>query len=646
MNVEDVLPRLEGVIGRAPQWHARCPAHDDRNASLSISVGDDGRVLLTCWAGCDLAAIVHAIGLGVRDLFPANGSRPPTSFAQAASSVALPTERELAKYAERLQRDERMLAEAWEAKGWRHGTLAALGIGLVADRLTIPVYGLDETLVQFLRYSPDGSRKPKMLAEKGHPRTPLVLIVDDTNAIWLVEGEADAISLAHVGLNVIGVPGVGARARAEWLDAARGRALIVCMDNDDAGRDAVRRWAPVAHEVGSEARVVEWVDKPDKYDVGDLVREHRDDPGRARELLLALGAEARPIEPTERVQATENDDVVEADMPRQLLLGDSVLDLPDEIPAVWGDGQIVAWAEGETMMLCGDPGLGKTTLAQRLTLACCGLGDGTVLGLPVADDGRRVLYIAADRPAQALRSLARMVSDADRAVLRERLLIWRGAPPVDVVADPASLRDWVLGLDDVGTMIMDSLKDMAAGLTKDEVGSGVDRAFRLLCDAAVRAASLHHLRKLTGDASRTSKRVLDDVYGSRHLTGGAGSVLLLSGEPGGVTVELSTLKPIADPVGPLSVTIVHDTGVMIASARPDPLAVLVGAGSSGVNAAELAKELGYPDDRAGKARARRDGDRLVRDGLADVETGTRMIATRWFVTDEGRAALDRAETGP
>ncbi|MBS0194780.1 MAG: DNA primase [Proteobacteria bacterium] len=49
---------------------ARCPAHKDRNASLSVAEGSDGRVLVKCFAGCDVLAIVHAVGLEVADLFP------------------------------------------------------------------------------------------------------------------------------------------------------------------------------------------------------------------------------------------------------------------------------------------------------------------------------------------------------------------------------------------------------------------------------------------------------------------------------------------------------------------------------------------------------------------------------------------------
>ncbi len=47
-----------------------CPAHSDRDPSLGISEGDDGRALLYCFAGCTIHDICAAIGLTPKDLFP------------------------------------------------------------------------------------------------------------------------------------------------------------------------------------------------------------------------------------------------------------------------------------------------------------------------------------------------------------------------------------------------------------------------------------------------------------------------------------------------------------------------------------------------------------------------------------------------
>ena len=67
----DIISRLENVREVAPgKWTASCPAHDDRNPSLAISYGDDGRLLMHCRAYCSIHDIVDSLGISLGDLFP------------------------------------------------------------------------------------------------------------------------------------------------------------------------------------------------------------------------------------------------------------------------------------------------------------------------------------------------------------------------------------------------------------------------------------------------------------------------------------------------------------------------------------------------------------------------------------------------
>jgi len=67
--LHNLLNRLESVREVRGGWKSRCPAHDDPDPSLSVSLGIDGRVLLHCFGGCDTASVLHVIGLKFRDLF-------------------------------------------------------------------------------------------------------------------------------------------------------------------------------------------------------------------------------------------------------------------------------------------------------------------------------------------------------------------------------------------------------------------------------------------------------------------------------------------------------------------------------------------------------------------------------------------------
>jgi hypothetical protein len=71
-QADALLSKLHGVQGRGPRWRAICPAHDSKHNSRTLAVfeTDDGRVLLRCHAGCEVAAIVGAVGMDLADLFP------------------------------------------------------------------------------------------------------------------------------------------------------------------------------------------------------------------------------------------------------------------------------------------------------------------------------------------------------------------------------------------------------------------------------------------------------------------------------------------------------------------------------------------------------------------------------------------------
>lgn len=67
------LRRLGGLRKKYRGWSAICPAHDDKNPSLDIDEGRDGRILVHCWAGCSAEAIARAVNLSLSDLCPDEG---------------------------------------------------------------------------------------------------------------------------------------------------------------------------------------------------------------------------------------------------------------------------------------------------------------------------------------------------------------------------------------------------------------------------------------------------------------------------------------------------------------------------------------------------------------------------------------------
>lgn len=83
MIAVDVAERLGARSSGEGSWSAVCPAHEDRNPSLSIATGENGGVVVHCHAGCSTADVVAAAGLAMLDLAPpkhANDDHPIATY--------------------------------------------------------------------------------------------------------------------------------------------------------------------------------------------------------------------------------------------------------------------------------------------------------------------------------------------------------------------------------------------------------------------------------------------------------------------------------------------------------------------------------------------------------------------------------------
>jgi replicative DNA helicase len=230
---------------------------------------------------------------------------------------------------------------------------------------------------------------------------------------------------------------------------------------------------------------------------------------------------------------------------------------PEKISSLWGQDDEVLWAPGEALMIVGPDGVGKTTLQQQLWLARAGLRD-ELLGLPVKPAEGIAVYLAMDRPAQAARSLRRMVDqdDADAvATMRDRLAVWKGPLPLNVLERPQTLADWLEAeFPGVSDVFIDSLKDLAPKLSDEEQTSKLNMARQELVARGLEVVEGHHQRK--EQRGQGAPKELADVYGNRWLTAGTGSVLLLWGKPGDLVVDLLHLKQPLEEFGPHK--LIHD----------------------------------------------------------------------------------------
>lgn len=292
-----------------------------------------------------------------------------------------------------------------------------------------------------------------------------------------------------------------------------------------------------------------------------------------------------------------------------------ILDAPDQLPNIWGEGDESLWARGEALMICGPPGVGKTTLTGQLVRGLIGL-QTEVLGLPVQATEKKVLYLAMDRPAQIARGLRRAFKESEREVLAESLLFWEGPPPGDVAKHPAVLLS-LAQIAEADVVIIDSVKDAAVGLTEDEVAAGYNRARQNCLAHGVEVLELHHMVKRGAGGNKPTE--LADVYGSAWLTAGAGSVMLLWGAAGDPIVSMSHLKQPAGEVGPWRLEHDHQRGTTSIFHGADVLSLAAGGGRDGVSPTAAARLMFDAEDptEAQKKKAARKLQRLVDQGLLE-----------------------------
>ncbi|MBI2304631.1 MAG: DUF3631 domain-containing protein [Chloroflexi bacterium] len=240
MQIEDFLSRLQGVQRKGKGWLARCPAHNDPKPSLSISE-KDGKLLLYCFAGCPTEAVVAALGLEMKDLFPypapahsKNSAKPKPKVTRYEIRNA---QGQLEAIHERVDKPDGSKTFMW------HGPDGSLALGGRAVS-SLPLYGSEK-----LAQPGPGSR------------------------VVVVEGEKAAASLMARGIPAVGtVCGAGVTPDSEVLRYLLPFAVILWTDNDEPGRQHMAKIAAELRALGHHSiKVVSWPEAPEKGDAADFL---------------------------------------------------------------------------------------------------------------------------------------------------------------------------------------------------------------------------------------------------------------------------------------------------------------------------------------------------------------------------------------
>jgi hypothetical protein len=222
MNVADLVHQLD-ARPNGDGWSAKCPAHDDRTPSLSISEGADSRILLKCHAGCGTEEIVAALGLKLSDLFASNGSTVPPRARSSARIVAT---------YDYPDANGKLLFQTvrYEPKDFRQRRPDGHG------GWTWKLDGIEPVLFRLPEVSKD--------VREGLP-------------IFICEGEKDVLRIVDHGFTATCNPMGAKKWRDSYSETLCGADVIIIADKDKKGRDHAQFVASKLHGIAKFVRVIE-----------------------------------------------------------------------------------------------------------------------------------------------------------------------------------------------------------------------------------------------------------------------------------------------------------------------------------------------------------------------------------------------------
>jgi hypothetical protein len=232
VNIDDVISRLQQVKRSGTGYMARCPAHEDKDPSLSVDSGTDGRVLINCHAGCSPDAIVRALGLELRDLFTDESGNGQGR-------------------GRRWTKDE--ADEELRRRGIRPETAQQFHVEVDIERQAW-CYPLGRRRGKKYKAFPNGNGRAKYWVPQGQRQGVYHLgPCSNREHTWLVEGEPDVWIMHQAGMHAFTfTSGAGSVPRDAALEvAAAGIGLVhIVYDRDEAGRSGAQKAAEALRKAG------------------------------------------------------------------------------------------------------------------------------------------------------------------------------------------------------------------------------------------------------------------------------------------------------------------------------------------------------------------------------------------------------------
>lgn len=307
---ELILPALDMVKPSGGGYVARCPAHQDNRASLSIGYGKTQPVVFNCHAGCDPDKILAEFGLKWEDL-----SNP----------------RETKQFSD----------DEWTPAG------PAVAIYDYRDEDGKLLFQVCRTAAkEFRQRIPDPTAKKGWTWKLGETRRVLyrlpqvIKAVEEGRQIWIAEGEKDVHALEAAGMVATCSPMGAGKWRPEYSEVLRDAVVCIVADRDDAGQAHARQVWDSLDGVADSMQILEAAKGKDAHD-------HLSAGFGLHEFVQTRTTEVEPV-PEPSIGFWEF--IHQADEPYDWI-----------VPGIL--------ERGDRLIITGAEGLGKTSLVRQISVA-------------------------------------------------------------------------------------------------------------------------------------------------------------------------------------------------------------------------------------------------------------------------------------
>ena len=429
MMIDEFISLIESKTGFGAKksghgYSLRCPAHDDTTPSLSVSEGDDGKILINCFSGCSYENICASLGIEITNLFP---TKLGNEHGSTRRRIEYP------------YRDENGLT-----------LFSKIRIEPGFDGKSKSFYWERVNEKGEIIKNRDGCRKILY-------RLPEVLsAAEEGKTIFLVEGEKDADKLAQYELVATTAP-----ESLKWPDdfttVLQNCDVVLLYDMDKTGIERKNVLCESLHGKVKRLRVIdlpgiEYQESHGK-DVSDWLRE-----GNTTSRLLEILASTKdysPTAPKSKIRAVTLEEFLQMELPkREMILA----------PFFPSQGLCLLYAKR---------GVGKTHVALGIGYA---IATGGAFLKWKAPRPRKVLYIDGEMPAGAMQERLQRIALTKELKLPDptylRLVtpdLQDGAmPDLSIKEEREILEDLILGSD---LIIIDNISTLFRSVDENDAES-------------------------------------------------------------------------------------------------------------------------------------------------------------------------------